>query len=284
MKSILSNAVLFLFLIFCASIFSAYSQSKESWHRVITGDGYAVDVEESSLQFSPDRTVSGKFRTVYTKGEPLQSDPKTRYKTRIETIEFRLTDRGYRSADVSLLDEKGGVIGTSPGQKDWRSSAGGSGARWLAALQTLAPLRAWKVAGYKLIDMGPAGVAGSPDLDQLSGSDVRFSLDAAYVGKKQCSLPRYETRKLETADLEKILGVKIEPLGFAAAPIDIVALNCDRGDWQAGQNVLVKVAPDRMLMLWSGALLELTDDVSKEFRLPFKIIEVRDKSVFVKAP
>jgi hypothetical protein len=259
------------------------AQSGGTWQRVTTGDDFTVEVDASSLRFEPDRIMSARYRTVLAKAERLQSDPKTTYKIRVETIQFKLADGTYRSSDISLLSSGGDVVLASAEPREWRSMRSAAG-KWFAALRVLYPFQTWNVITYRLVDMTSRDNSDSLELDKLVGSHVQLTVDFVQVGNKRCSSPRFESRKLTDADLEKLFGVSVKALGFGANPVDVIALKCDTTEWQPNQSLLVQLAPDRMLMLWDGVFLELAYNRPKQFPIPITIQDVREKSVIVTSP
>src|SRR6185436_15264199 len=84
----------------------------ETWQRVFTGDEFTVDINARSLTFAP-HVFRAEFRTVFSKPEPISSNSPTKYKTRLEMIEFK-TGRHYRYFKASLLDSTGKVVQSYP--------------------------------------------------------------------------------------------------------------------------------------------------------------------------
>ena len=72
----------------------------ETWQRVFTGDDFTVDVNTTSLTLEP-HVFRARFRTVLSKPETISSNSPTKYKTRLETIEFK-TDKLRYDSKVSF--------------------------------------------------------------------------------------------------------------------------------------------------------------------------------------
>ncbi len=85
---------------------SAFPQAKGQWQRAYTGDGSVIEVNTSTLKFAPERVLRAEFRTFFSNAERTGGDRAVKYKTRLETIDFRLTDRRYRFVEISLLDRR----------------------------------------------------------------------------------------------------------------------------------------------------------------------------------
>jgi hypothetical protein len=92
------------------------THAKDPWQRVYTCDDSIIELNTSTLKFRPDNFLRADFRTVFSTAESIAGAPGLKYKTRLETINFRLTDRRYRFVEISLLDSAGKVIQTNDGR------------------------------------------------------------------------------------------------------------------------------------------------------------------------
>jgi hypothetical protein len=94
--------------------FSLYltAQEKEQWRRVYTMEDAFVDINTAKVTFGERNIGRVRFRWVLAKPEALEEPPGVRYKTRLETIEFKCDERRYRLAETTLLDTKGKLIRT----------------------------------------------------------------------------------------------------------------------------------------------------------------------------
>lgn len=258
-------ATLLLILLFVAV---GESQSPDpDWQRITTGEEFTIDIDSLSLVFQPDRVVSARFRTILGKAESLASDPTTKYKTRLETMQFSLGRSSYRFSEIQLLDSKGKVVQASAGtDAPWRPIRGSAGSR-VDAIRSLEPFHVWKVVAYRWVD-GSKGGASDVDVEKLLGTTISIALDRLQTPSGNCLGPIYESRKLSDADLEKMLGTAPGRLGFAAAPIDVVSVKCPKGDWKLGSSIFIPVTKGRAFFLLEGVFLELTDDRIKPGQLP----------------
>jgi len=277
MRSIFSQRV-FLLIALPVLLLSVHGQSEIKWQRVTTSESFSVDVDPTSFVYEPERVVSARFRTVLVKPEPLENDPRKSYKTRIETMHFRLSDGAYRSSDISLLDSKDNALVTRAASADWKP-ARPSSRTWLAAARSMNP-RTWKVVGYAQL----TSQDDASDMKGIVGSTVYLDLTETSMGKKHCLAPVYESRKFATSDLEKLLDVNVQSLGLEAGALDVIVMKCERGDWQAGQTLLIKRGDNALMMLWEGRYLSLAYDGPKTISIPFTIHDVRDKSVTIESP
>lgn len=114
--SLLPCALLLLALIFPGQ------REKEKWQRVYTGEDSTIEMDISKVTFveyDASRKVTfaynaGRvgFRTIFSKPEALKENQGTKYKTRLETIEFNCAAKRYRLYEATLLDEKGKLVKT----------------------------------------------------------------------------------------------------------------------------------------------------------------------------
>jgi hypothetical protein len=275
--------LVFAFVAAVLTFQTAHAQSTSEWKRATTGEGQTVEVDQASLTFQPGGVVGAKFRTVLDKAESLVSDPKQKYKSRVEAIEFKAAGREYRSVGVSLLDQDGKVVASRPDPTDWKRS-GVSAARWFAAIRTLQPFGRWKVMALRMASIAPTSSSGSVDLDGLVGSELHLGFDSVVVGKNQCHGPSYHSRKMTDVDLLELTGVAVDKLGLMARPIDLVAMSCGTNSWPAGEALLISVHANRMLMIWEGAFLELIPVGEKPSLLPSGSYDPQTKTLVVRSP
>lgn len=99
------------------------AQEKEIWKRLYTGDDSTIEINISRITFGSASIGRARFRTVFSKVQPIPETPETKFKTRLETIEFKCPqteadvikrysppDTEYRLYEATLLDEKGKVV------------------------------------------------------------------------------------------------------------------------------------------------------------------------------
>ena len=88
----------------------AGSQEDEKWRRIYTFEDAALEMNVSKVSFGTGKIGRVRFRTVLSKPEALKEMSGVKYKSRLETIEFKCAERQYRVYETSLLDPKGKAI------------------------------------------------------------------------------------------------------------------------------------------------------------------------------
>src|SRR6266516_760699 len=236
---------------------SAPAQSeKDRWQRVYTGEDSIIEVNTSSLSFEPKHILRVQFRTVFSKPENLQEKSGTKYKTRLETIEFKLIS-GYRLYATSLLDATGKTVQSyqANSSEDWKvMKDGGIMQRMFHAAQELPTLGIWKVVAYRFGDGTPPS---AQEFKRTLGTRVRLHFDRAEVGVKVCSSPDYQSKPATDHRIFQQLGISFESIGIKASRADTIVVKCESNDWAPPQSLLVNLLDGDMLMLWDGIFLVL---------------------------
>ena len=113
----LTACILFLLLLTNYAI-----QEPDEWQRIYTLEDSAVDVSNSNIVFGTDFTGRIRFRITLSKPEPVSKNATVKYKTVIETIEFKCTERQYRIFDVKRFDSKGNIVDSTETERsmDWK--------------------------------------------------------------------------------------------------------------------------------------------------------------------
>src|SRR6266542_4205505 len=116
------------------AVFIAAQDEKEKWQRVYTGEDSIIEIDVSRVTFASARVGRARFRIILSKPEVLKEKPAIKYKSRLETIEFRCGEKRsgvrkvppdavrYRLYEATLLDAKGKILKTydwNPAE-DWR--------------------------------------------------------------------------------------------------------------------------------------------------------------------
>jgi hypothetical protein len=232
----------------------------ERWQRAYTGDDFVVDVNPASLTFEPGHTFRVHFRTVFSKPETISPNSTTKYRTRLEIIEFKSTQKRYRYYETSLLDSAGTIVQNYPpnSSQDWKPfKDGGITERLFVAARSLSPLGRWKVLGYRYADGKPNEANEPRDLAKLNGTLVTLDVDAAQVGTQRCSSSAYQSRALTDKEVLRELGTSLDALGIMGTQTDTVILKCETGEWAPPQSLIIQLPSGDMLMLWKGVFLEL---------------------------
>ena len=244
---------------------SVFAQAKGQWQRAYTGDGSVIEVNTSTLKFAPQRVLRAEFRTVFSSAESTGGDRGVKYKTRLETIDFRLSDRRYRFVEISLLDSSGKLIQTktADGSEDWRVlKPGGITERLYNTAASFTLLGAWRVIAYRFGEGDPKEAKTTPELDKLVGANVRLQADRAEVGSEICLAPSFQDNDEQKESLRQ-LGVDWKSIGVKPEDARTINVRCEGSGWRPSQSLLIKDnSKQELLMLWDGVFLVLkrTDD------------------------
>jgi hypothetical protein len=234
-------------------------QTNDKWKRVYTGEDSVIDINAATLRFEHGSILRAGFRTILSKPQKLEGPAGAKFKSRLETIDFKASERRYRVWEASLRDSTGQILlTTAQSTDDWRIiKAGGVIERLFNALRALPPFGGWKVAGYRYADRTANDAQPSPELERLVGTRVRFEMDSGEVGTAVCNALVYEGKRTTKDELFRQLGIELESLGIRTDRAEMINLRCDGNEWTPSQSLLLKVKQDEMLMLWKGVFLVL---------------------------
>ena len=231
----------------------------QSWRRVFTGDDFTIDVNPASLIFDT-HLIRAQFRTVFSKPEPVSNTSPLRYKTSLETIEFRTENhyRYFRYFESTLLDSAGKMVQSYPPNpaRQWRVfKEGGVTARLFNAARTLPPLGRWIIIGFRYADGKPGGLNEPDELAQLKGTAVTLGLDATDVGSARCSAPGLQSHPLSDKEFFLKLGISLDSIGVNGT--QAIILECATPDWGTPRSLILPLPSGNLLMLWKGVFVEL---------------------------
>lgn len=82
-------------------------QEKDKWERVYTLEDATIAMNSTRVEFAADGAGRIQFRWNFSKPQSLEGSQETKYKTRVETVEFRCERRRYRLVAFTLFDTKG---------------------------------------------------------------------------------------------------------------------------------------------------------------------------------
>ncbi|HEV2836465.1 MAG TPA: hypothetical protein VGW58_14155 [Pyrinomonadaceae bacterium] len=234
-------------------------EPKDKWRRVFTGEDSIIELNVSSPRFVPSHIMRVEFRTTFSKPEKLNSTSDLRYKSRLETIDFKLNEHRYRLFETTIMDEAGKALSSYKATTDdeWRiMKPGGVMERLFNAVRVLPPFGFWKIISYRFAEAGSTA-GNTPELDRLIGTQVRLTADQAAVGTKICSLPDYQHKDATKDELARELG--IQSVGVEGN-VESIAVKCSGSGWTPPQSLLIKRSAEDMLMLWDGVFLMLKRD------------------------
>jgi hypothetical protein len=243
------------FVIFLGLYGSGSVAAQDRWQRVYSAEDFNVDVKPATLTYQSGRVVRLQFRTSLSKPEPF--DGNSKYKTRLETIEFR-ADKRYRYYETVLLDAGGKTVATYPLSPDWKPfKPGGVTNRLFDFATSLPPFGRWNVTTYHYADGSPNTNPESREITNFRGTDVRLEFDEAAVGAERCSSPSYESHALADKDFYRNFGISLDRLGVLATQGDALVLKCESHGWSPPQSLILPLPNGNLLLLWEGVFLEL---------------------------
>ena len=253
---VLCATALFVFLLSGPGLVRA-QQTKDKWQRVYTGAESVIEINTSSLKFQPDHILRVQFRTVLSHAETLPGTSDTKYKTRLESIDFKLNEGRYRIFETSLLDSNGKELQwySTSQMREWRVlKPGGVTEKLFIAAHSLPPFGIWKVVAYRLVDGDPKA-PGPKELEKLIGIRINLRAHRAEVGEEICSSPVFEDKRASDEEWFSELKRALKSMGVQE-PAEMITISCTDG-WQPPKSLLVKVREGEMLMLWKGVFLVL---------------------------
>jgi hypothetical protein len=255
MRILLASATLIL----CVSI-RFHADSKDQWQRVYTGADAVIDLNTASLRFEAGDILRADYRTVLTNAESTGGNNNAKYKTRLEKIDFRLTDRQYRFMEISLLDPAGKLIQTktADASEDWRTfKPGGVTERLFIAACSLTPLGDWKVIDYRFAENGPKATR-TRQLDRLVGIAVHLNLDRAQVANDVCRAPSFQDKDATHDEVLRQLEIDWKSIGIRPEDARAIDVTCTGSGWEPPHSLLIRDNnKEEMLMLWEGVFLVL---------------------------
>jgi hypothetical protein len=251
----LSRLILWI-TILCSTCFYLYAQTKDKWQRVYTGEGSVIDINVSSSNLEADHVLRVDFRTTLAKPENMARNQGVKYKSRIETIRFKLNQNRYWLTQITWFDTKGIKLESlSTNAEDWRVlKPGGVMERLFSAARTLPPFGSWKVVNYRFAD---GSTNADSNLSKLIGARVRLQSNLAQVDAKICSSLAYEDERVSREEFSQRFGVSLESLGIVGEYAESTKLKCEGSGWAPPQSLLFKIKEGEILMLWSGVFLVL---------------------------
>ena len=98
----------FSLLLLLFPLTSIFAQKVPEWQRAYTFEESFIDMNTNVITGGDIGRVT--FRWVFDHPEPLSPTSNLRYKSRLETIEFRCVDKLFRMYEVTFLDSSGKTI------------------------------------------------------------------------------------------------------------------------------------------------------------------------------
>lgn len=252
-------------------------RERERWQRVYTGEDSIIEIDVSSLRFEPDQILRLRFRTILSKPESLREKPGVKFKSRLETIDFKSHDGQYRFNEIRLLDSMGNTVQSYEANSsgDWKVlKEGGIMKRLFYAIRALSPFGSWTVLAYRFGDGASDKAPDAPDVTKLIGTRVRLEPARAEVGVKVCPSPAYQSRLFTNQEFSRALGVTLESVGINSNHAAAIIVKCEGSGWAPPQSLLLELSDGHMLILWDGLFLVMGKRVRLE-NAPHSILKRR---------
>jgi predicted fused transcriptional regulator/phosphomethylpyrimidine kinase len=111
-------------LLFLLPLLPSPAQENEKWQRLYTWETSAVDINTSNIVFGTDFTGRVRIRFTLSKPEMVRAKASIKYKSVIETIEFKCKEKQYRILKVERFDSKEDVVDTEEAQSptEWKAA------------------------------------------------------------------------------------------------------------------------------------------------------------------
>lgn len=107
-------------LLFFVSSISVTAQKQPEWSRVYTLDEAIVEMNTSVVTRISDDITRVRFRWTFHQPQILSGDPKLKYKSRLEVMEFNCAKRKYRPYHFTFFDAAGNTIRIDDSPREWR--------------------------------------------------------------------------------------------------------------------------------------------------------------------
>ena len=233
------------------------AQSPELWKRVHTGEDSVIDLNTSLVEFDVGHILRIEIRTILNTPEELRDSSKTKYLTRLETVEYNLRQQRYRIIHVVLLDSSGKSVQTFDMKSaEWKPlKAGGMMDRLLYGARSSLPFGGWKIVSYRLVEATSTRDQALPELERLVGGSIQLEADRANVNESACRAPAYKSERVSLSELSRRLGVDVKL--SQGSDFETITVNCESNGWSPPRSLLIKLPEGDMLMLWNGVFLTL---------------------------
>jgi len=240
----------------CSQLCIQAQQEKEKWRRVFTSEAFVTHIDTSSLKLGPEKMLQVQSRTIVSDPVRISGSTGPKYKSTVQTVEFKLGQGQYRILDTAFLDSSGKVLLETAGPTDWRAiKEGGVMDNVLEAASVLQPFGSWKITTYRYVEGNHA--PPQPQLEKLVGKHAEFCFDCAEVETRVCSSAFFKDQRYTKEEFASKLGFELKAVGLSADAVETIEVKCERGEWRSPHSLLIKSGEHEMLMLWDGVFLVL---------------------------
>jgi hypothetical protein len=207
---------------------TAFCQDDEGrWLRVLTNEDSIIDVDRFSLELERAQVIRADFRTTFSKSIPPVGTPGNSHAARLDSIQFRVSDRRYRVRESKFFDASGHVVSSSstPGTDVWNLAFGRTGSALFSAATQLRPFGSWKVVSYRYASGGGPSVDEPPELKALLGSGMYLAFDKVQMAGLTCRSPVLEPTVMKDEEFSTQVGTSLRSIGMADKA-DVIYLHC----------------------------------------------------------
>ena len=197
------------------------------WLRVLTNDDSIIDVDRFSLVLEPAELIRADFRTTFTKPITPIGTSGNSYAARLDSIQFRVSDRRYQVRESKFLDASGHVVSSRsvPSTDVWNSALGRTGSALFSAATQLRPFGTWKVVSYRYASGEGPSMDESPELKALLGSEMYLAFDQVQIAGVTCRSPILEPSTMKDEEFSTQVGTSLASTGMADKA-DVIYLRC----------------------------------------------------------
>jgi hypothetical protein len=119
--------LMFLAFLLLFTSTSLTAQQLPEWYRVYTFDESIIEMNTSLVTFIGKDVTRVRFRWTFDRPQALRGEPKLKYKSRLEVMEFNCSLQRYRPYHLTFFDSAGNMVPLDENQPgEWRTVTSGS--------------------------------------------------------------------------------------------------------------------------------------------------------------
>ena len=200
---------------------------EDRWLRILTDDDSIIDVDRFSLVLEPAQVIRADFRTTFSKPLPPISNSGNSYMFRLDSIQFRLSDKRYQVRESKFVDASGHVVSSRPvkGADVWKSASGRTGSALFSAATQLRPFGTWKILSYRYAFGEDPSKNEPPELKALIGSAMYLAFDKVRLAGETCDSPVLEPTVMKEEEFSRKVGTSLASIGMGDKA-DVIYLRC----------------------------------------------------------
>ncbi|MEP6787696.1 MAG: hypothetical protein ABJB40_04650 [Acidobacteriota bacterium] len=247
--------IYFALMILIVSVGSCFAQnSNDSWLRLITGEGYFIDVDKTSLTLKNEGIINAKFRTSFGSPETAVRRPALKSQARIDSIDFLISTHSYRIVESKLLGPSGQIISHKT-NLEWKPRTA-SARLFFSAASKLAPFGSWKVLSYRYVSGEGPGKDDPEEIKSLVGNTVSLRLENLFIGRSNCPDASFDFKSVSDKDLEHY-GFSLSDIGIKSDAVTIMSASCKSNPGYPQRTLIFLNSTTKATILWNGVLFEI---------------------------